>query len=207
MSRTLRAAWRWPYLLVWERSAHRSITGTDAHPAGRCPAVESANVPTPDSPLACSDRPRQWNGGRPAHFFSQIAILLLLLCLAGCRNSSPRGQVSGTLTIDKVPVQGILITFIATADEGPFGRAQGLTDADGHYVLHGEDQRPGTVIGDYVVVLQDMAIYDAPRDAEGTVVKHPPRRFPTIFERPETTPLKAHVLAGVQTIHFEIPSR
>lgn len=205
------------------RSAHRCLTAAGAEPAeehcaalcsqpGVLPARRSVTSilvcdPVTRNPPIRRARLRRLNIRCSPPFLFRFALILLMLCAPGCRASSPRGQVSGTLTIGTTPLPGILVTFIAKSDQGVAGRAQGLTDASGKYVLRGEDQLPGAVIGDYVVVLKDMAIYDAPRDADGTVLKHPPRRFPAIYEHVETTPLKAQIAAGDQTIDFDIPSR
>ncbi len=79
-----------------------------------------------------------------------------------------------------------------------------MTDAAGRYVLRGEDQRPGVPLGDYIVLIQDLEIYTAPRDADGTVVQRPPRRFPAAYEKVETTPLSTSVANGHQSIDFKI---
>jgi hypothetical protein len=54
------------------------------------------------------------------------------------------------------------------------------------------------------VVVEDMAIYSAPRSPDGTVTKRPPVRFPPSLSDPLQTSLTRRVEPGAQTFDLEL---
>jgi hypothetical protein len=141
--------------------------------------------------------------GRPA--LRGGGLLLGLLALAGCRSEAPRGEVEGTVRCDGRPLVNVLVTFLPDADSGASGgRSSAVTDAQGRYQLRGEDGRRGTVAGWYRVIVEDMAVYAAPRDREGSLLRRPPARFPPRYGDPLQTPLRKEVQGESQTIDLNL---
>lgn len=56
-------------------------------------------------------------------------------------------------------------------------------------------------------IVEDLAIYDAPRAADGTVTSQPPVRFPAIYGDPLRSPLQVTVNADNQPCSLELKSR
>ncbi len=64
----------------------------------------------------------------------RIACAITFLTILGCSRSHqpPLGLVSGTVTLDGVPLPNAIVRFTPT---GPGRTSEGITDADGHYEL------------------------------------------------------------------------
>jgi hypothetical protein len=64
----------------------------------------------------------------------QIACAITVLTILGCSRSHqpPLGLVSGTVTLDGVPLANAIVRFTPA---GPGRTSEGITDADGHYEL------------------------------------------------------------------------
>ena len=71
--------------------------------------------------------------------------LFVILFLIGCSQSSrpPLGRVSGTITLDSQPLEGVIINF--RPDKGRTATSQ--TDSEGHYELEYEYQVKGALVG------------------------------------------------------------
>ncbi len=134
-------------------------------------------------------------------------LLTTVISLVGCQSDLPRGEVEGTLTVDGRAEAGLLVIYVHNAD-GTKGstRSAGVTDEQGNYRLRGEDQRSGVPLGEHRVVIQDMAIYSAPRSSDGTVLKKPPVRIPPVYGEVLTTPIVKRVEQEKQTIDFDLPA-
>ena len=82
----------------------------------------------------------------------RVAALLVAMSLAGCgggEGGPPRGEVTGTVTLDGKIVEGAGLQFIS---EGPAGiTAYGRSDANGHYEMHFGRSRTGATIGKNLV--------------------------------------------------------
>jgi hypothetical protein len=74
----------------------------------------------------------------------------------------------------------------------------GLSNESGQFTLRTESQQDGAIPGRYRVIVEDMAIYKAPRSPDGTVTAMPPVRFPSRYTDPLRTPLQATVTAEEQ---------
>jgi hypothetical protein len=77
-----------------------------------------------------------------------VSVLVTLgIVLAGCPNSSRPAtyRVTGTVTMQEKPVEGAVITFVPSSNEGE--AASAITDANGKYALTtwqaGDGARPG----------------------------------------------------------------
>jgi hypothetical protein len=134
-----------------------------------------------------------------------LACSLILAGLAGCGSSIELGQVEGTVKSGGQPLANVLVTFIPESN-GTAGsvRSMGMTDAEGRFRLQTEKLQPGAVVGPHRVILEDMAIYSAPRSADGTVLAHPPQRFLPAYADPLQTPLQVDVVAGSQSVPLDL---
>ncbi len=131
--------------------------------------------------------------------------LLILVVVVGCRSELPRGEVEGTVTVNGRPEAGLLIIYVPQSiDKQRATRATGMTDDSGRYVLRGEDQQTGVVIGPHSVIIQDMAIYSAPRSLDGTITEFPAPRVPSAYHDLLTTPLIKTVDKGKQVIDIDL---
>jgi hypothetical protein len=148
----------------------------------------------------------------PARLAIRIALArgaaLAFLLLAGCAQKTPLGEVQGTVRLDDRPLEGVLVVFLPDSAKGTEGpRSTAATDADGQYRLRCEDLRDGAVIGWHRVVVEDMAVYDEPRD-EDTMPARPVRsRVPHVYTNPADSPLAAEVKPGEQTIDLHLTGR
>jgi hypothetical protein len=134
-----------------------------------------------------------------------VLLIVTMGALNGCRSQPPRGEVTGTVRVNGQPLANVLVTFHPDPDHGAAGtRSAGVTNAQGRYSLHGEDQQNGAVAGRHRVVVEDLSIYSAPRGPEGMVLRKPPLRFPADYGDPLKTPLRKEVRPGPQTIDLDL---
>lgn len=81
-----------------------------------------------------------------------VVVLALAPLLAGCGGGPRPVKVSGTLTLDGKPVEGVTVQFVPT---GGAGRpAAALTRADGGFDLTTHENGDGALPGDYKVVVK-----------------------------------------------------
>ena len=138
--------------------------------------------------------------------------LLYLLMIVGCTKSPytiPVQYVEGTVTVDRVPIKGVNVTFVPKNSEGEL--ATGVTDEHGKYRLtsaNGPSQK-GALVGDYSVTLRKIESTKSnegiPRDEDGmpdptqmrpnaarvmVVVK---QLLPVVYNNVKTTPFNATV--------------
>lgn len=124
-----------------------------------------------------------------------------LLVLAGYR----LGEVKGVVRAAGKPLSNVVVTFIPeSAGDRPLPRSHAQTDAAGKYVLQTQAQEPGAVVGQHRVIIEDLAIYQAPRSPDGTVLKRPPARFAASYSDPIETPLIVEVTAAAQAIDLDL---
>lgn len=129
-----------------------------------------------------------------------LAMLFAGLIPAGC-GSSGMSSVSGTVTALGKPVPMGTIGFLTT---NPAGRnATGLIQSDGSYTLQTENPGDGALPGEYNVTVsaREEVVLDY-------IPKKPiPPKFlaPAKYEKPETSGLKAKVVAGSNRIDFDLP--
>ncbi len=78
------------------------------------------------------------------------------LCLAGfgCQDPHRPVPVAGTVTLDGVPVEGAMVSFIREGSDGKEGRmAYGNTDATGQFRLTTLQPNDGALPGSYRVIV------------------------------------------------------
>ena len=96
-----------------------------------------------------------------------------------------RSTVTGTVTQAGLPVRDAEVTFLTS------GRptSVGTTDAEGRFTLSTRRLNDGAYAGQHVVV----------------ITKSPPSARPDKYQSPETTPLRAEVVAGrANTVTFDL---
>jgi len=128
-----------------------------------------------------------------------------VVATTGCGASLEYGQVTGTVTANKQPLANVLVTFVPEGDRSQkLPRSMGTTDAAGRFQLQAENLQAGVVVGKHKVIVEDLAIYDAPRSEDGTLLEHPPVRFPANFSDLLRSPLSREVQPGEQTIELKL---
>lgn len=126
---------------------------------------------------------------------------LLLVTAAGCGSPPPRGEVEGTVRRAGRPLGQVVVTFVPDLGAPPGARrASGMSDAQGRFRLRGEDGRADLVAGPYRVIVEDVAVYAAPRAPDGTVLRIPAPRFPARYGDPLQTPVQVQVRPEAQTV-------
>jgi hypothetical protein len=144
---------------------------------------------------------------------------LVILLAAGCgADKAPLAEVEGTLTWNGRALPGIIVEFIPDVDKGTTGpRSLGVTDEKGCFVLKGDDQTPGAVIGHHLVVIYESgrppdagrqrdhhkSNDQAPRTNDSPSV--PANLISPIYKAASSTPLKREVVAGKQSIDLKLP--
>jgi hypothetical protein len=127
------------------------------------------------------------------------------LLLAGCGQKTPLGEVQGTVRLDDRPLENVLVVFLPDPAKGTHGpRSTAATDAAGEYRLRCEDLRDGAVIGWHRVVVEDMAVYDEPREEDATPARSVKPRVRRVYTSPADSPLTAEVKPGIQTIDLDL---
>ncbi|MBI1247907.1 hypothetical protein GC197_08725 [bacterium] len=76
--------------------------------------------------------------------------LILILSAVGCSSSTeiPTGAVSGTITVNGSPVEGVIVTFVPDAAVRP---STGVTDTRGNYQAEFVSTQSGVALGPCVV--------------------------------------------------------
>lgn len=137
---------------------------------------------------------------------SRGLLVALLLLTSGCGRAIELGEIEGTVLLDGQPLADVLVTFApASQRTGSNVRSMGRTNAAGRFEVRAETQQPGALVGEHVVILEDRAIYSAPRSPDGTVLAIPQKRFPAVYGDPARSPLRVIVEGGAdsQTVTIE----
>lgn len=123
----------------------------------------------------------------------------LSLATFGCggREVPELGYVSGTVTMDGKPMEGVDVNFHPQGEEG--GRsATGRTDSEGKYELEYIDGIKGTKLGVNKVSIMTYWPEGAPADGEYETI-------PAIYNGPKST-LQETVVEGDNTFDFKLES-
>jgi hypothetical protein len=123
----------------------------------------------------------------------QIACAITVLTILGCSRSHqpPLGLVSGTVTLDGVPLANAIVRFTPA---GPGRTSEGITDADGHYDLRYLRAIPGANIDQHTVRITTAS------DENGGRELLPPRYH-------SRTELEARVVSGSNDLDFALRSQ
>ena len=122
-----------------------------------------------------------------------IACAISVLFILGCSRSHqpPLGLVSGTVTLDGVPLANAIVRFTPA---GPGRTSEGTTDADGHYELRYLREIPGANIDQHIVRITTAS------EANGGRELLPPRYH-------ARSQLEARVVAGTNDLNFDLRSQ
>ena len=123
----------------------------------------------------------------------QIACAITVLTILGCSRSHqpPLGIVSGTVTLDGVPLANAIVRFTPT---GPGRTSEGISDADGHYRLVYLRAIPGANIDQHTVRITTASEENGGRELL------PPRYH-------SRTELEARVVSGSNDLDFALRSQ
>jgi hypothetical protein len=123
----------------------------------------------------------------------QIACAITVLTIFGCSRSHqpPLGLVSGTVTLDGVPLAGAIVRFTPA---GPGRTSEGITDADGHYELRYLRAIAGANIDQHAVRITTASEENGGRELL------PPRYH-------SRTQLEARVVSGLNDLDFALRSQ
>jgi len=141
----------------------------------------------------------------------KFAGLAFALLICGCFGSASETSVNGTLTIDGLPMENVLVTFHPTAN--PDAKkliANGTTNSDGEFTLRRDDDESSLSVGSYSVTLTEGAIPDSiaaskvPLAAQAYALSLGHRPLPVIYARHVDSPLKVDVIGGKTSYPLEI---
>lgn len=96
-----------------------------------------------------------------------VVVAIGAALVAGCsRNPFPLAPVSGTVTLDGVPLRSGVVSFQPTASQGSQAGpgSTGPIDERGHFVLVALDGTPGAVVGEHRVRIYSATPGESPRD-------------------------------------------
>lgn len=134
-------------------------------------------------------------------------LTLVLVCVAGCGQpgTAPTLKVTGTVTLDGTPIEGVGVTFFP--EEGR--PASGVTDGSGKFTLSTFEPGDGAVPGRHKVAMGEQPDESAPMpgtpEAENWTPPEP--RFPDRYSDPEKSGFEAQVERGQQEFTFNMDSK
>lgn len=120
-----------------------------------------------------------------------------LVAILGCGRSQDipeLGLVTGTVTLDETPVQGVLVMF----EPEDAALSKGTTNASGQYELWYTNEVKGAAIGKHTVRVEQFEDADEARGGKPVVI-------PDSYN--VHTTLTADVKAGENTINFDLVSK
>lgn len=124
------------------------------------------------------------NGAKRLTVSPALIVAIAVLHATGCWRSE-MGTVTGTVTQAGIPVPAAEVTFLTP------GRptSVGTTDSEGRFTLSTRRLNDGAYAGQHVVV----------------ITKSPASARPDKYQSPDTTPLRAEVIAGrANTVTFDL---
>ena len=145
--------------------------------------------------------------GREWIYWAGIAVVLL--CAIGCGaqpGADATARVSGTVTLNGKPIEGVSIAFVPTS-----GRpASGITNASGQFTLSTFGNGDGAVLGSHKVVLAEPPDDAQPMPGEPGWEKWKNRkaRFAKKYADPELSGFTAEVGTGKKNVFtFDMTSQ
>jgi hypothetical protein len=132
---------------------------------------------------------------------------------AGCGGRDPNlpklVPVDGTVTLDREPLSGTMVTLVPTGNTRGRG-ATGYTDEQGRYELRAPDGRAGVPVGEYRVMITKLVMPDGsdfPVNSEMAPMDSPARQvLPARYSDDRQTVLRATIPDGGDTIDFPLTS-
>ena len=127
--------------------------------------------------------------------------LAALVGIVGCGKRLELGQVSGQITLNGKPLDGVVVKFMPDPEQGNTGPSSvGRSDDQGNYELFvaGDAERPGAVTGWHRVIVQDPRREDRPPG---------PLRVTAKYNVAAKTPLRFEIQPSEQTIALELSGK
>jgi hypothetical protein len=150
---------------------------------------------------------RRRDAWRPRRFWSlagSFGLLLTSLAIAGCSNGS--ASVSGTVTLDGMPVEGgpeLYGTVAFYREDGGGAPAVGVIQDGGHYEL-ATGNKQGLEPGNYMV---GVAVKKILPPAEPGGLTRPQRLSDPKYAMPKESGFRADVKPGSNRFDFELQSK
>jgi hypothetical protein len=146
------------------------------------------------------------------HTLSKIlGTIALLLFLAGCGPSGPAMvKVTGTVTLDGMPVEGANVMFVPASTGKP---AQGKTDAAGKFTLNTDPAKPddGAQEGEYNVAVSGVrttGVQVNPDGTSGDASQISQVWFvPKQYANPASSGLRQTVTKGMQPVELKLSTK
>ena len=145
--------------------------------------------------------------------FFGISLFLSVVSLAACSSNDASEiqaiPVTGTVTLDGEPAEGVSVTFFP-ADGTSGNGGYGTTGADGTFTLSNQMSSPGVPEGNYIVLFNKMRTSDGqpiPEDAMAADVGAM-NVLPPVYNSPENSPFRVIVSSsGANTETYELKSK
>jgi len=140
---------------------------------------------------------------KPPSLISRILIATMLsVAVVGCGESVKIGIVTGVVSKDGKPLDGVMVSFMPNPLKGTDGKmSRAVTDEQGRYRLSytGEGIKEGAVVGWHLVTLEDFISenYRGPG-------RPPASRIPALYIDPSASPLSFEVQEGEQEIDLDV---
>jgi hypothetical protein len=135
-----------------------------------------------------------------------VTVLSVSILTSGCgQKQSQYGsldlvEVTGTITLDGKPLDGVSVDFQKSGEGG----SQGITDANGHYRLMLNSAKSGVTSGEKRVRITSIASGEFATPAEGQQTQT--EKIPTKYNS-ETTLSAVVTKQNSQTFNFDLKSK
>lgn len=120
--------------------------------------------------------------------------LSMILCFVGCGDGQ-WGEIAGVVKLNGQPIGPGRMTLTPATEQQ--GSSMGIVAENGTYSVISPGRRPGAVVGDYLVGIQDDF------DPE-TIGPRPKAKFPAKYADPATSGLKVTIEPGTKIFDFEL---
>jgi hypothetical protein len=128
----------------------------------------------------------------------EVGAVFSIALVLGCSSGPPAGKVRGKVTFKGQPVKEGTVTLLNTTEGGAY---EASISTDGSYEI------PGSVnVGEYVVEIKPLSVMmdtDPGKSPPAPVEKKAPD-IPVKYRQQGSTPLRASVKAGENTIDFDM---
>lgn len=144
-------------------------------------------------------------------YLSGLIVFVALLPVACAPQGSTLDtqRVQGVVTIKGQPAQGAFVSFEPETNEAGAEPASGYADAQGKYMLTSVTGNPqqGALAGNYIVTVScHEIVVTKGKDAMGEEIEiqTPKLISPEKYSNTKTSPLKATVVKGENTLDFDL---
>ncbi|TWU20701.1 hypothetical protein Pla52o_45800 [Novipirellula galeiformis] len=138
-----------------------------------------------------------------------LTLAAFIVSFAGCSGGTDVElvPVSGTVTVDGKPTEGITVTLFRQSGEGKRLIPQGQTDAEGKFTTKVSPTESGAPVGQYAVLFERWTLPDGSPIPEGQTpadsgaVNQIPQRYTDPSTSPETVTIAAD---GADNLSFDL---